>query len=379
MFFDFVQPIPKELYHDLLLQNQQLDSNVAFYKLNTEDIETYDIALLGIEDFRGYVENKGTELAPNVIRKKLYSYAPFFEQTKIVDLGNIKAGTTYQDTLVAVAETIKDAFKNNLKIIILGGDISFTLAQYQAYQIFENEIQLTQISSNIDIEDNQEDNYKRYIYDILKTDYLKRYNLVGYQSYFIKKSIQEIIHNYQFDALRVGKIRQNIFEAEPLIREADLVSFDINAIRYSDAPAQKAPSPNGLFGDEACMLARFAGMSDMLNSIGFYNFNPNEDIKGITAHQVAQMVWYFIEGVKLRKQDYPITSEDNFYHYTTSIDSEYFTFLKSKKTERWWMKIPVKRNESTIYHLIPCTYEDYNTARNGEIPEPWMRNVLRLS
>jgi hypothetical protein len=127
------------------------------------------------------------------------------------------------------------------------------------------------------------------------------------------------------------------------------------------------------------MLARFAGMSDMLNSIGFYNFNPNEDIKGITAHQVAQMVWYFIEGVKLRKQDYPITSEDNFYHYTTSIDSEYFTFLKSKKTERWWMKIPVKRNESTIYHLIPCTYEDYNTARNGEIPEPWMRNVLRLS
>jgi len=230
MFFDFVQPIPKELYHDLLLQNQQLDSNVAFYKLNTEDIETYDIALLGIEDFRGYVENKGTELAPNVIRKKLYSYAPFFEQTKIVDLGNIKAGTTYQDTLVAVAETIKDAFKNNLKIIILGGDISFTLAQYQAYQIFENEIQLTQISSNIDIEDNQEDNYKRYIYDILKTDYLKRYNLVGYQSYFIKKSIQEIIHNYQFDALRVGKIRQNIFEAEPLIREADLVSFDINAI-----------------------------------------------------------------------------------------------------------------------------------------------------
>lgn len=379
MFFDFVQPIPKELYQDLLQQNHQLDSNVAFYKLNTEDIEAYDIALLGIEDFRGYVENKGTELAPNIIRKKLYSYAPFFEQTKIVDLGNIKAGTTYQDTLVAVAETIKDAFKNNLKIIILGGDISFTLAQYQAYQIFENEIQLTQISSNIDIEDNQEDNYKRYIYDILKTDYLKRYNLVGYQSYFIKKNIQEIIHNYQFDALRVGKIRQNIFEAEPLIREADLVSFDINAIRYSDAPAQIAPSPNGLFGDEACMIARFAGMSDMVNSIGFYNFNPNEDIKSITAHQVAQMVWYFIEGVKLRKQDYPITNEDDFYHYTTNIDSEYFTFLKSKKTERWWMKIPVKRKSNTIYHLVPCTYEDYNTAKYGEIPQSWMRNVLRLS
>ena len=56
--------------------------------------------------------------------------------------------------------------------------------------------------------------------------------------------------------LRVGKIREHIFEAEPLLREAAMVTFNINAIRYSDAPAQLEPSPNGLFGDEACGLAR---------------------------------------------------------------------------------------------------------------------------
>jgi formiminoglutamase len=52
--------------------------------------------------------------------------------------------------------------------------------------------------------------------------------------------------------LRVGKIREHVFEAEPYLREAAMVTYNINAIRYSDAPGQPDPSPNGLFGDEAC-------------------------------------------------------------------------------------------------------------------------------
>jgi formiminoglutamase len=379
MNFDFVQTISETTYQQYLDNNPEIDKNVAFYKFNTESLEDFKIAILGVEDFRGYVANKGTENAAHNIRKKLYTYAPFYNQSKIVDLGNIPAGENYQDTLVALKETLKDALRNNLIVIVLGGDVSLTQAQYQAYQIFENDIQLSQIGATIDIEENEEELYKNYLYEILKTNYLKRYNLIAYQSYFIKKDIYQIIHNYQFDSLRVGKIRKNTFEAEPFIREADLVSFDINAIRFSDAPGQILPSPNGLFGDEACMLARFAGSSDILSSIGFYNYNPSEDIKEITAHQVAQMVWYFIEGVQLRKQDYPITDEQEFYHYTTSIDREDFTFLKSKKTERWWMKIPIKRNDKTIYQLVPCIYEDYLCAKNGEIPETWMRNLLRLS
>lgn len=379
MHFDFTQAIPQTLYNELLQNNTQLHHNVAFYHQTTQELDTFKIALLGIEEYRGYIDNKGTELAPNAVRKKLYCYAPFFEHTKILDLGNIAAGATYQDTLVAVTETLKEAFRKNIIVIIVGGDISLSLAQYQAYQIFENDIQISHISSSVDIEDNTQELHKKYLYDILKTNYLKRYNLISYQSYFIKKDIYKIIHNYQFDALRVGKIRQHIFEAEPFIREADLVTFDINAIRYSDAPAQIVPSPNGLFGDEACMLARFAGQSDLLNSIGFYNFNPNEDIKQITAHQIAQMIWYFIEGVGIRHQDYPITDEKAFYHYTTTIDKEDFTFLKSIKSERWWMKIPIKRNNQLVYHLIPCIYEDYLTAKNGDIPETWVRNVVRIS
>jgi hypothetical protein len=183
-----------------------------------------------------------------------------------------------------------------------------------------------------------------------------------------------------YDFVRVGKVREHIFEAEPYIREADAVSFDVNAIRFSDAPGQTDPSPNGLFGDEACALVRFAGMSDKAMSLGLYDYNPLIDMQDITAKQLAQMAWYFVEGVSLRRTDYPIIDENDFHAYTVHIDEadNDFIFLKSKKTERWWMKLVFDRNNKEAHKIIPCTYKDYVTALNNEIPERWMREYMRV-
>ena len=42
------------------------------------------------------------------------------------------------------------------------------------------------------------------------------------------------------------------------------------------------------------------------------------------------------------------------------------TFLQSKRTGRWWMQLPNKK-------FIPCSYKDYVTASQNEIPERWLR------
>ncbi len=376
--FDFVEPITQEFYNECITRNPNLPNNVAFFGLDTTEIEPYKIALVGVEDNLNNDDNQGTELAPNQVRQQLYTYTSFYNDTKIIDLGNIKKGNTRQDTLVALKDVTKNAIRNNIILIIIGGDLDLLQAQYNAYEILENEIQISQIGANMTANPEEGKLEESYLYSIFNTNYLKKYNLIAYQSYFIQKDISTIVHNYQFDSLRVGKIRENVFEAEPFIREANLAVFDIQAIRFSDAPGQVAPSPNGLFGDEACMLARFAGMSDILSSFGIYNYNPMEDIKNVTAHQVAQMIWYFIEGVNLRRMDYPILNEQEFYHFTVYVEEEAFTFLKSKKTERWWMKINVNRGERIVAHLIPCIYNDYRIAKDGEIPEAWMRNLIRL-
>src|SRR5690606_41527251 len=111
------------------------------------------------------------------------------------------------------------------------------------------------------------------------------------------------IYKLFFNAVRVGMIAGKLDQAEPVIRAADMVSFDIGAIRASEAPGNANAVPNGLFGDEACQLARYAGMSDKRSSIGFYEFNPTFDPMDQTAMLVSQVIWCFIAGYYNRKKD----------------------------------------------------------------------------
>ncbi|HSK12544.1 MAG TPA: hypothetical protein VK907_04965, partial [Phnomibacter sp.] len=45
----------------------------------------------------------------------------------------------------------------------------------------------------------------------------------------------------------------------------------------------------------ACQICWYAGLSNKLSSIGFYEYNPLEDSKGQTASVIATMIWYLVE------------------------------------------------------------------------------------
>lgn len=380
MLSDFLQPIQQQLLDNYYRPNKYANAYIHLYQ-EKQTLENYSIALLGVQDYRGYIGNKGTEHAADEVRKQLYQFSAFTNGVQLLDLGNIQAGETYVDTLVALVETLHELFKRNIITIILGGDAALASAQFKAYEIFENPITVSHVASNVLWDNSDMDIHKTYLKDLFLSNFLKKYNLVAYQSYFMHEKQLSFLSSKDHDVLRVGKIREHVFEAEPHLREAAMVAFNINAIRYSDAPAQPEPSPNGMFGDEACAVARYAGMSDQLMSIGFYDYNPTLDKSNITAKQVAQMLWYFMEGISLRRHDYPIVNENDFSQYIVQIeDAENdFIFLKSRKSDRWWMKIMYDKKDLQKHKLIPCTYKDYLTALNNEIPERWMRAWMRLS
>ena len=121
-------------------------------------------------------------------------------------------------------------------------------------------------------------------------------SLAAYQSYFVNDTEIETLKKMYFDVYRLGYIQSKKEEGEPIVRNADILSFDISAIRQSDAPACANATPNGLYGEEACQIMRYAGMSDKLSSVGIYELNPSLDNRGQTAHLAAQMIWYFLEG-----------------------------------------------------------------------------------
>ena len=143
------------------------------------------------------------------------------------------------------------------------------------------------------------------------------------------------------------------------------MSFDISAIKHSDAPANNC-SPNGFSGEEACALIRYAGMSQNISTLGIYGYNVKDDVKDLTAKQIAQMLWYFIDGKSRSKQEAILEDKHNFNEYHTAFNQMDTIFLQSKKTGRWWMQLPDKK-------LIACSYNDYINASNNEIPERWLR------
>ena len=148
------------------------------------------------------------------------------------------------------------------------------------------------------------------------------------------------------------------------------------------ACANANASPNGFYGEDACQICRYAGMNDKLSSIGFYEFNPAFDQNGQTALLLAQMIWYFIEGYYQRKKDIPLQPKSQYLIYRTSLkeDGHELLFVKSKKTDRWWMQVayPSTSSKNERYHLVPCSYDDYQLAVNGEMPNLWWRTQQKL-
>ncbi|HZX62395.1 MAG TPA: hypothetical protein VFE66_04200, partial [Bacteroidales bacterium] len=102
-----------------------------------------------------------------------------------------------------------------------------------------------------------------------------------------------------------------------------------------------------------------------------------------TAQLVAQMIWYFVEGFYNRPNDFPFKNDEDYIRYRVAITDhkEELTFFKSKKTDRWWMEIPLKSEQRIKYqrhYLVPCSYQDYQTACTNDIPDRWWMVYQKL-
>ena len=349
------------------------------------DLEKIDLAIIGVKEERNAVNNEGCAEAPDAVRNKLYQLFQRGE-TAIADLGNIISGNTVEDTYFALSAAVAALVDNNIVPIIIGGSQDLTYANYTAYESLEQTINTVVVGPTFDLGvAGQELNAQTYLSKIIlhQPNYLYNYSNIGYQSYFVDVHALELMRKLFFDAYRLGVVQNDIKEVEPIVRNADLLSFDIGSIRQSDAPANRNASPNGFYGEEACQITRYAGLSDKLTSIGFYEINPTYDNFDQTVHLVAQMIWYFVDGFCNRKKDYPVGDKSKYTKYRVAIqDGKHeIVFYKSKKSDRWWMSIPYPENEEIKFdrHLLaPCSYADYEKACEDDVPDRWLLAFQKL-
>ncbi len=348
------------------------------------DLDGVRVAILGVLEDRLSLNNRGCDLGADYIRYHLYRLFPGEWDFIIADLGNIFKGETPADTYAAMRYIISELQEKDIIPVILGGSQDATYHMYRSYDQLEQSVNVVCADPRFDLGDiNLPLNDENYLSHIVlqKPHNLYGFGNLGYQTYFVDPEERSLMDKMYFDIYRIGQLRP-FTQAEPVVRNCDLLSIDLSVVRAAEAPGHRQASPNGLSGEEICALTRYAGLSDKLTQLGIFGFNPGLDINGRTAQLIAEMIWYFAEGISQRKGDFPIGSRKDYQKFTVLMDDNTeLIFYKSPKSGRWWMESPsiseIISNHAR-HRLIPCNPEDYSLAMAGEIPLIWWNALKRL-
>ncbi len=385
----YFEPIQLKGYNFADRTRRKLMGDVVTAHIKAGDfpsLDHADIAVFGVMEERNCFFNNGTSLAPDAVRKEFYKLNQGNFNLNMVDLGNVPAGHTINDTYFAVTSILVELLERNIVPIILGGSQDLTFAQYKAYEKIGRIINIACIDSQFDLGTTSDQlNSRSYMSQIIlqQPNYLFNYTNIGFQTYFVDQQAITLMKNLYFDTYRIGMVRANMEEVEPMVRNADMISVDIGSIRASDAPGNANAGPNGFYGEEICQIMRYAGISDKLTSIGIYELNPRLDRQGVTAQLASQMIWYFIDGYYSRKGDFPPDKKNDLAKYTVTMKDfkDEVIFYQSRKSERWWMEVPIRSKHRERYerhHLVPCSYQDYEIACQNALPDRWWQTYQKL-
>lgn len=369
---DFLEPVNLyELSDDEGFKKTQLGAHVALNDEFFPDIENADFVIVGFGETRGYAPSSNVNSAPDAIRKEFYSLFHWHSDVQVADIGNVMPGATIQDSYAALKSVVNELLHHKKKVVILGGSHDLTIAQYGAYASLEQIIEATCVDAKIDLDMDSIVPADNFLMGMLtgEPNFIRHYNHIGFQSYFVHPAMLETIDRLRFDCYRVGRVKERMEEMEPVIRNSNMFSFDISAIQNSHAPANRI-TPNGFNGEEACMLMQYAGMSANVTSVGIYGYMPQQDVHQLTAKQISHMLWYLMDGISKGKRESSLEQRDDFYEFKLAFAEIETTFLQSKKTGRWWMEIPDGK-------MVACSHLDYIAASRNDIPERWLRAAER--
>ena len=365
LFFD-----PTEV--DVDKSSSSFQSSIYINHHKMPDHSGLDIALIGMQEFRGEGEDHPLG-AVEEVRKQLYKLKKGYGDYGVIDLGNFRNGPTLEDTYLRLKEVCSHLMRKEIIPVIFGGSHDLDLGQYFAYEDSDKLISVLNIDNELDLEGSNPAN--THLGEIFKhsPNYLFNYYHLAYQSYLTNPKELELIEKLSFEAFRLGSIKENIRDMEPIVRDADMLSFDLSAIQNSYVPGVIDSNVYGLTGEEACQLLWYAGQNEKLSSIGLYGYN-SVDATSNTAFVMSTMIWYFIEGYYHRKGDKNFMSNDYLkYEVHLGGDPDTIRFYKSKLSERWWMEVPNPENRGLFdrNRMLACSYSDYEIALRGEVPDRW--------
>ncbi len=378
MPFEFLSPLPEDFkVFSRSLPDYTIGKTIVL-NFGDEEIElTKDaIVIFSVDETRNVVGSQNPDFYQ--VREEFYKLYKGNWTKDIIDLGSIDQGATISDTYFAVTQLISYIHLKGAVSVVLGGGQDLVYADYRSFPQDGDMVNIVNIDSRFDLGNIESPiSNKSYVGKIVvdKPYNLFNYTNLGFQSYFVAPEELDLMERMFFDAHRLGKVSSDISQTEAVIRDADIVAVDINVVEA----AFYGTSPNGFSGKELCALCRYAGISDRLTSFGIYEF----DTKMCTPASnmlVAQMLWYFVEGVNTRWNELGGVEDLDVVQYQVPIEEEILVFYKSQLTGRWWLDLSTfEKKDNKLVHgtLLPCTSQDYNDACNQKIPERWYKARMK--
>ena len=382
MSLELLVPVDNEATIGLsMLPKQVFGKNIAIHtqRSGLPELKGLQIAIIGLSELRNsFFPNSQYDLSQ--FRKALYELYPGNWNIKIADLGDLPNGAKVEDTYFAVKEIGYHLKQMNIIPIFVGGSHDLIFPLYQVFQEFKQLVNMVSVDRSFDF--SQEDELisgRSYMSKIImeKPNVLNNYTNLGYQSYYCAIEEKDLMNKLYFDGLRLGQLLDDVKLSEPIFRDADIVGFDMKCLSWEATADPLKGMPNGIDSRTICAMSRYAGISDRVSFLGLYELVSTPMMEKL----LAQMIWYFIEGVQYRFGEYPVNTKEDFLKFTVALSDQTMDFFKSEKSQRWWMELtndsPLD-NKTKTKALLACTEKDYTSATRDKIPERWYNAIRRL-
>jgi formiminoglutamase len=178
---DFLNPIRlafisnDDPYHD-----GQIGRMITAYESEFPEVHDADVILVGCADQRGSGPFKASD-SPDAVRRELFRMYHWHTSIKIVDIGNVKTGSSLEDSYAALKTICKEIGSINKPLVIIGGSHDLTLAQYYAFADQQRLIEAVCVDALIDLDMNSPSPADHFLMEILtgEPNFVRHYNHIG--------------------------------------------------------------------------------------------------------------------------------------------------------------------------------------------------------
>ncbi len=357
-----------------------LDNWFKPIKTSAEPYAAFQVgAHIRLHQKKGFPALKGVQIAlmgigaetPAAVRSALYQLSFPFVGLQVADLGNFRK---HDPDFIIPA--LRDLIQGGVFPVLIAPEEHYVLTLYHAFHEAVKDISMVIVDERLPLAPRSAE--LRAVLMESTANRLFHLGQIGYQTHLVDQQTVRQLEATHHDLLRLGKARQDLPEAEPVIRDADLMIMHLGALKDNELPGKPFRSPSGFTAEELCQLSRYGGWSEKLKCAGFFS---EAEIPAATGGPLlAQMIWYLLEGFQQRKGDFP-ASMDGLVEYIVDMKTinDQLVFWKSTKSGRWWLQIPVKAKKKWRRHrLVPCSYQDYQRACQDQLPQRLFHALQRF-